>query len=249
MLTVVFYSCINSNYEKKKDNRSITGNQTKEFRGEIDSINNKEVIVLITEYDTIRYFTKELLKYKKTIAEINGEPFPINPKIAYERRGIYNGNLDSRIDFGSEAGEDKFFILYAYFLKEQNGIEEYFEKRKRLTEIYNLINSINSHLKYGGTYFGHQMMRIPGYVEYSIYKSINNDYYEKKYAIVKQKKLFIKSLEQLILDEEKFDYYTLNKDKKKKRRDKMLNEVRKLNELITDYFYLKEAQEFHYSKY
>ncbi|CAD0007029.1 hypothetical protein FLACHUCJ7_03104 [Flavobacterium chungangense] len=112
-----------------------------------------------------------------------------------------------------------------------------------------MINSLFGHFQYGGTYFGHQKMRILGYAEYSIYLlPKENNEIEKTYDITKQKELYIKSLRQLIKDESEIDFETLGQEKIE--RNKKLNEiVDKLNTLISDNFYLRRAQDFHYGHY
>lgn len=71
---------------------------------------------------------------------------------------------------------------------------------------------------------------------------------KKTYDITKQKELYIKSLRQLIDDESKIDNETLGKEKAE--RNKELNKiVDDLNKLITDNFYLRRTQEFHYRHY
>ena len=121
--------------------------------------------------------------------------------------------------------------------------------RRKLIDIYTDINSLFQRFQYGGTYFGHQYSRILGYAEYSVYLySQSKDNIEKTYDISKQKELYIKSLRQLIDDESKIDNETLGNDKIA--RIKELNKiVDDLNKLITDNFYLRRTQEFHYGHY
>ena len=76
----------------------------------------------------------------------------------------------------------------------------------------------------------------------------NNDNISKTYNITKQKELYIKSLRQLIEDENKIDFNTLGQEKIE--RTKKLNKiVDELDKLITDNFYLRRAQEFQYGHY
>ncbi len=160
----------------------------------------------------------------------------------------YHNNSDVG-EFGSEVGQDCYYILYAYFLKQKNGNEEYAQQRKKLIEIYSIINSLFGHFQNGGTFFGHQGSRILGYAEYSIYllpKSKQD--IEKTYDISRQKEFYIKSLRQLIADESKIDFNTMGKDKAE-RNKALYNIVDELNKLITDIFYLRRAQEFQYSHY
>ena len=139
--------------------------------------------------------------------------------------------------------------LKKYFLKQKNGVKEFAQQRQKLIDIYSNINSLFGHFEYGGTYFGHQSSRILGYAEYSIYLlPKNNDNISKTYDITKQKELYIKSLRQLIEDENKIDFNTLGQEKIE--RTKKLNKiVDELDKLITDNFYLRRAQEFQYGHY
>jgi hypothetical protein len=135
--------------------------------------------------------------------------------------------------FNSEAGQDGYYVLYAYFLKQKNGISKYAERRKKLISIYQNINQLFQQLQGGGTYFGHQSWRIMGYAEYavSIYKR-NEQSISKAHDISEQKELYIKSLRLLA-----------GRDKDRN------NIVNKISEAITDVFYLQRAQEFQYSNY
>lgn len=153
------------------------------------------------------------------------------------------------VDFGSEQGQDVYYILYAHFLKQRNGVEKFAAQRKKLIDIYTQINSLFEQLQYGGAYFGHQQFRILGYAEYSVslYPKHKNEI-EKTYDISKQKELYIKSIRQLIADESEVDFDTLAEEKAK--RMVMLNGiVDVLDGLITEIFYLRRAQEFQYGGY
>jgi hypothetical protein len=152
-------------------------------------------------------------------------------------------------EFGSEVGQDSYFVLYAYFLKQKNGTTKHAFRRKKLIEIYSDINSLFAHFQYGGTYFGHQCARILGYAEYSVYLySEHSDNIEKTYDITKQKKLYIQSLRQLLVDESNIDHETLGKEKTE-RNNGLHKIIDNLERLITDNFYLRRAQEFQYGHY
>lgn len=153
------------------------------------------------------------------------------------------------VGFAGEAGQDSYYILYAYFLKQKNGTDKYSDQRKKLIEIYLNINTLFGQFEYGGTYFGHQKFRIPAYAEYSIYLySLYMIDFEKTYDITKQKEIYIKSLRQLITDESSIDIETIGNEKDKRTKD--LNKiVDNLAELISDIFYLRRAQEFQYENY
>lgn len=163
-----------------------------------------------------------------------------------DRTYYCNGNS---VGFAGEAGQDSYYILYAYFLKQKNGTNKYSDQRKKLIEIYLNINTLFGQFEYGGTYFGHQKFRIPAYAEYSVYLySLNLNDFEKTYDITNQKEIYIKSLRQLITDESSIDNETTVSEKNLRKKD--LNKiVDNLEGLISDIFYLRRAQEFQYRNY
>lgn len=232
-----------NNQPKQVDNTTISNTDTKPLK-----VDNSKYY---TQQDTILIATEigDTLKYAK--ANFNNivdkhteffEEYPDNPDQAY-----FNDN--DKEEFGSEVGQDNYYVLYAYFLKQKNGVKEFAQKRQKLIDIYSNINSLFGHFEYGGTYFGHQSKRILGYAEYSIYLLPKNKVdISKTYDITKQKELYIKSLRQLIEDERKIDIHTLGQEKIE--RTKKLNKiVDELDKLITDNFYLRRAQEFQYGHY
>ena len=74
-----------------------------------------------------------------------------------------------------------------------------------------------------------------GYAEYSIYLlREEKEYYQRSYDITKQKAYYIAGLKQLSVDEGKTDCTT---------------QINTLNNLITDYFYLRMAQKFEHEHY
>lgn len=199
------------------------------------------IVIPITYGDTLTYSKEEFNEIADTHPELLDDN-PMPPDITYY-------TYANKQPFGSEAGQDNYYVLYAYFLSQKNGIDTYAPERKRLIEIYSYINSLFSHFQYGGTYFTHQYSRIMGYAEYSVYLLPKaGDYIEKTYDITKQKTLYITSLRQLIEDERKIDNNMTGKEKAE--RYKELNQiVDQLDHLITGNFYLRRAQEFHYAHY
>lgn len=202
----------------------------------------QDTILIATEIgDTLQYLKAEFNSIVDKHPEFF-QTYPENPDQAY-----FSSN--DKEEFGSEVGQDSYYELYAYFLKQRNGYGKYNQQRKKLIEIYSNINSLFGHFEYGGTYFGHQSRRILGYAEYSLYLlPKEKEDIEKTYDITKQKELYIRSLRQIIDDESKVDFNTTGNDKIE--RIKELHKlVDNLGKLITDNFYLKRAQEFHYGHY
>lgn len=238
-ITIGFLSC--NNQPKQVDKTTIANTDTVRVDNS-QYYTQKDTILIATEIgDTLRFAKSDFNKIVDEHPELF-QAFPEHPDKLYYR-------FVKSVDFGSEQGQDVYYVLYAYFLKQKNGIAKYAQQRKNLIEIYSRINSLFGHFQYGGTYFGHQRMRILGYAEYSIHlfpKEKNE--LEKTYDITKQKEFYIKSLRQLIDDESKIDFETLGQEKIK--RTKKLNEiVDELDKLITDNFYLRRTQEFHYRNY
>lgn len=214
----------------------------------------------ISKIDNSKFYTQEdtifianekgyTLKYSKTefnsIVDSHSEFFkkyPNNPDQTFL-------NVNFQKEFCSEADQDNYYALYAYFLKQKNGNEEFAQQRQTLIDIYSNINTLFGQLEHGGTYFGHQSKRILAYAEYAIYLLPKSKAeIHKTYNITKQKELYLKSLRQLIEDESKIDFEILGKEKTI--RNQTLNEiVDKLGKLITNNFYLIQAQEFQYAHY
>ena len=228
---------------------------------QIKPINTTAKVVTTNKIDNSKYYTKEdtliipteigyTLKYEKKEfnAVIDSHPELVSDNIQNPDQVYHCSGQKER--FNSEVGEDGYFMLYAYFLKNKNGDKKYSLRRKKLIHIYSNINSLFGHFKYGGTYFGHQQARILGYAEFSIYLYKQNETYgiSKTYDITKQKGLYIKSLRQLISDESKIDFNTTGQEKIK--RIKKLNKiVDDIDKEVIDNYYLRRTQDFHYGHY
>ena len=249
LLYILILTTLSCNNQEKKTEKTININSLDQVSTTHKSKNSeyytlKDTVLITTERnDTLRFSKNEYNRIIDKHPEFFQE-YPENPDQLY-----YNGN-DSE-EFASEAGQDTYYTLYAYFLKQRNGVKEFAQERQKLIDIYSNINSLFGHFEYGGTYFGHQYRRILGYAEYSIYllaKTQNN--ISKTYDISKQKKLYMNSLRQLIDDESTIDQnYLGNEDERIKRTKKLNKIVDELDTLITDNFYLRRAQEFHYGHY
>jgi len=241
IITIGLLSC--NNHQKQLDNSSV--NTVDNKISKVDNsklITHLNTILIATEIgDTLKYTKTEFNKIINTHTEFF-EEYPDNPDQTYSK-------ANDKEEFSSEFGQDTYFALYAYFLKQKNGVEKHVHQRQKLINIYSNINSLFKQFENGGTYFEHQKMRILGYAEYSIYllpkakKDIS-----KTYGIKKQKANYIKSLQLLIEDKSKIDFKTLgiNKIKRIQKLNKIVDE---LDKLITDNFYLRRTQEFQYEHY
>jgi hypothetical protein len=179
------------------------------------------------------------------------DQIPKQPDISYAESGYFKdittkNGMKKHLSFGSEAGQDQYFILYSYFLKKNNSGDPLETRRRRLLSIFQTINEIYSFLSNGGTFFGHQYKRIPAYVEYNIYQYKNDyKYYDKVNNVEKQKNLYLSFFRQSLKDQT-FAFHESG-DKSNNSQYELL--IGKLDSLITDFFYLKKASEFQFTNY
>ena len=260
--TILFFGCTQRQTNDKNISNSDTSKKLTETKIELPQ-NKLERAKYHTDKDTVYIFSqsKDTLKFSKEEFNDIVDNFPEltslntqNPDTAYNSK-IWVDLIDSsgekkHLTFGSEAGQDNYYIVYAYFLKQKNGITKYSVRRKKLFEIYNTLNSLFGNLNYGGTYFGHQYSRIEGYAEFSIYWYRHyEDYFDRPYDITKQKEFYIAGLRQLIIDEVKIDNNVIRENEKDERRKELFKLVDNLNKEITDNFYLRMAQSFQSDHY
>jgi hypothetical protein len=216
---------------------------------------DKDTVYIPTESDDTLEFSRErfnnIINYFPELYSDEVTP----PDTTYVNGKISVGLVDSLgneefISFGCEACQDNYYQLYAWFLKNKNGIKLHEARRKKLLAMYREINELFGRLYYGGTYYGHQYKRIEGYAEYDIYRYIHNKAHFRNPAnFNKQKAKFISSLFQDIGDEVNKDEYLPTDNDKKERRLELRRNVNYLNKEITDYFYLETARIFRRDNY
>ena len=233
-----FLSCTNQTHQADKT-KSIDTSKTHNSK----YYTTQDTLIITNEIgDTSKYAKQEFNQLIDNHPEFVSDNIR-DPDLTYYCDG-------EKGEFNSEAGQDGYYMLYAYFLKNKNGDTKYSDRRKKLIDIYSNINSLFGYFEYGGTYFCHQQARILGYAEYSVYLFKQNETYNisKTYNIATQKELYIKSLRQLVSDESKIDFNTTGQEKVE--RTKKLNRIiDDIDKAITDNFYLRRTQEFHYGHY
>ena len=204
------------------------------------------IVIYKDEYDSSIYSKLDFDTIKKQFPELV-DKISSPPDICY---GIAETENNNHFSYSSEAGQDQYYLVYAYLLKQRNGDSKYQEQRIKLIAIYRKINEIFGRLAQGGTYFGHQYKRIYGYAEYSVHIYSYLEKYKdfKTYSITKQKQLYVASLKQLITDElnTTFDYTDKQKPQIKK---ELFETVDQISRLINNQYYLSMTQQFQYSNY
>jgi hypothetical protein len=209
------------------------------------------------EYDTLTYTKEQFNEIADNFPGLH-EEYSRNPDLVYYSGSVKDitdiSGKQKHLTFGSEIGQDRFYMLYAYFLKQKNKSKDDDEMRNKFIDAAHRINDIFGLLNYGGTFYGHQHKRIYGYAEYWVdgykdwEKSWSNDF--RNVSLTKQKELFFLSLRQQITDMVTNDIYLLHKnDAKRKKIKSIFEQVEKLNSLISNYFMLLRIQEFRYSYY
>ncbi len=198
--------------------------------------------------DSVTYSRGEFNDIVVHFPELYGLP-TVDPDIAYYG-SVFSGKIGIGVRFNCEVGQDEFYALYAFFLRNRDTGQRLAGSRDTLIRIFEEINDIFGQLNHGGTFFGHQAYRILGYTEYRIYLlSRNTDDFRKEYSITSQKANFTNQLRQQIVDEIGVDNLLLGKHEKEDKRQDMLKSVRKINDWICNYFYLKETRQFMYDYY
>ena len=228
---------------------------------DLKSTNEKEkfytlldtVVIITQNLDTLSFTKTEFNQIIDNLPSLYNDDLTLQPDINYKcstmKRSSFDKEGNLAWEFTSEAGQDAYYILYAYFLKQRNGENAFSVRRTTLNNVYNLINCIFSSINNGGTFFSHQYKRIIAYTEFSIYLySQNKDYYSNVHDIQAQKKIYLHLLRQIIKDELSEDGGTIGTERQKKEK-KIYSMVDRLGKLITDNFYLKSAQAFQFSYY
>jgi hypothetical protein len=219
-------------------------------------VTTDSVVISIDEGDTNKYAAQEINDIIDHFPRLY-DTFPKHPDISYaESRHFYkfadSNGKEKTITFSSEAGQDGYYMLYAYFLRKRNGEETLAGRRDTLIRIYQHLNNIMGRLVGGGTYFMHQYPRIPGYAEYDLYLYLydwqGNPYYINYDNTIKQKQLYIALLRQKIMDRVNNDGNIRLEDKKELQQF-LFEELVQIKNLITDQFYLESTIKFQYSCY
>jgi hypothetical protein len=242
LLTVLGCSNPTKSTDTKLHSDTISDQSNTRQDGNSKYYTTKDILVIATETgDTLNYSKSEFNSI------IDNHPELYNDNVQDPDPTYYCA--DNKSGFSSETGQDEHYMLYAYFLKQKNGISKYADLRKRLIDIYSNINSLYQHFQHGGTYFGHQGSRILAYAEFSVYLyKYYEDRLSKTYDINKQTSLYIQFLRQLVDDEIQNDGETSAKDKVKSKQE--LNAmVDNIDKEITDSFCLQRTQEFQYEHY
>jgi len=255
LISLITFGCKQQSSKKEaiKRDTSETANNLVRYEHVLDSISKDSINISADTEMPIFYKTADLKDFIKHRPELISE-FASDPEIEYAKIKLSPDELDNQkgpdYSFSSEVGQDDYYSVYAYFLRLRNGDKPFATQRTRLIKLYGDINSVFEKVMGGGTYFGHQETGILGDAEYavSLYPKNKDDYYVKTYNIAAQKQLYINALKQRIDDELSANAELSEKDRETAKAG-LYKTVNDIDGLITEYFYLKMAQQFQYTKY
>lgn len=194
--------------------------------------------------------TTEITFDLRTVEEKYPEVFtntkPQNPDTAYAIGKKTNGFLQ---DFVGESGKTQFYLVYAQHLQKLNKTEQSTIYRPKIIQLLQSINRVNQLLDTKVAYYDQMQSLLVAYAEHALFdaQSIDPSKYEK-IDVNKQKKLFIKSIEQKV--KTKNHLLNLNSSPNFNKNQEIISqEITTIENLITDTFLLKLAQVFHYTYY
>lgn len=191
-------------------------------------------------------YTQDLRTIEERFPEIFTSRNPQHPDTAYELGKKTTGFL---ADFPGETGKTQFYLLYAQHLQKLNKHELAANCRPKIIQLYQSINRLNQLIDIKVGYYDQMQTLLIAYAEYAMIEIQQID--ASKYAnadVNKQKKLFIKSIQQKV--KTKNLQLNLNSKPNFNKNQELINqEINKIEELITDNFLLKSSQVFHYTYY
>ncbi|MDP3313718.1 hypothetical protein [Lutibacter sp.] len=232
---------------KDKDSEIILKNLSeKESFSKNDSIDSDDIILVINNLDTVWFYRTDLHFIEKEFPEITSQFQILHPDIAYSKSRNDNGSSQKneyfKENFSSLAGQDYYYRLYAYYLKNRNKSSVYQNESNTLNNLLILLNDFMSIKAGGGSYYAHRYARIPAYVEFEVYK-LNSTSHFLTQLNMKKKKEFIKMLKikEKINEEIAFELVGLTRQEI---RDELANIILTIDKLIINDFYLNRCLNF-----
>lgn len=169
-----------------------------------------------------------------------------HPDTAFEIGKKIDGFIN---DFPGENGKSQFYLIYAQHLQKLNQTDLATQYRSSFIQLFQSINRVNQLVDNKVGYYESMQSMLVAHAEYALVEISQAD--QSKYKnldVSKQKKLFIKSIEQKIktrnqqLNLNSLPNYSKNQEIIKR-------ELSKIEQLIVDTYTLKVAQVFHYTYY
>ena len=212
------------------------------------------IVIGFEHSDTLVFSGSELAQLTDSFPTLD-EQEPQHPDSSFAHSGYYRYLPDTSgkmkyVSFGSEVGQDNYFLLYTYFLRKKNIDSSLITRRQTLIKIFNDINVIFATLNSGGTFFGHQVNRIYAYAEFAVYEySRQQNKFNDTLDFRKQKTTYLNELRKKIMTQVAADPELNNAADRSERQQFLLNYLAELDKLISDDFYLDKVREFQHGLY
>lgn len=253
-LILLFIACNNNRQPATvTDTTKTTATDTAAQKRKQSLYAKDDTVTIISEsgYDTLRYAKNDFNDIIDYFPELH-EEIPDHPGIAYVKSGEFRDITDKdgnkkHISFGSEQGQDVYFILYAYFLKPRNDYAAL--QRNKLRKCYHIINRVFHTLNGFGTFFDHQFRRIQAYAAYDTYQYAPDTDNFFSADIKKEKKYFLETLKQEVSNSIKNNNDILPAAHKAEVISDLFREINQLDTLVTTQYMLHRICEFRYSYY
>lgn len=169
---------------------------------------------------------------------------PKHPDTAYEIGFKTDGFIHN---FIGDEGKSLFYLAYAKHLQRINNFELSQNYRSNFIQLFQSINHINQLIDTKIGYFESMQTKLIAYAEFALYDLKDAD--QTKLSTVdvnKQKKLFIKSIEQKVKTKN-IELKLSSLPNYAKNQEILKQEILNVERLITDAYALKSAQIFHYT--
>lgn len=253
ILFLSFFSCKQpSETQKYKEEKSTPQFVNRDVKT-IHKTKSDDTLKTVQESNNQKHYITEdsividgMVFYKETINKIiDKHPELFNEEVRDPNYTYYELSQQHY----SELGIDEYYSIYAHFLRQRYDYTLYQREQENLDTLYNGLIELFSRLKGGGTYFGHEMSRIPGFIEYSTYTLDKNKERFNNQNFQQDKKDFISFLQNKVdqAAKEGFGIQDLidagNYDKKELI-DNYYALVDKIAHLITEPFYLEQAKNY-----
>jgi len=246
LILIIGLSCQERVVKNKASERTLKNLSENESISKNDTTNLDDTTLIFNDVDTIWISKTDLHLIESEFPEITSQFQILHPDIAYLKSikdidSNQKGNFFNE-NFSSLAGQDYYYAIYTYFLKNENRFIKYQNERNTLKNLFLLLNDFMSIKAGGGSYYAHRSARIQAYVEFEVLKLYSTSHFLNQLDL-KKKKDFIQMLKIKEKDDEGIDYVFvgLTKQEIQEELEKIISNIDKL---ITNDFYLNKCLDF-----
>lgn len=193
LFSIIISSCNIISNEQTKNSMQPSNKDSQENKA--DTFENDYFIILAYGKDTIQTLSpkeyEEVLKNDLTEISENKSMSPDT---------LYNLKAYNTLNYGSEQGQDLFYLIYAKYLSENANKDIPLNVKEELEELlYSLNIFMNENINLGTGFF-HLYQRIPAYVQYELLNYNTEE--DKKKPNKSEKNAFLALLKKQVVDKE-----------------------------------------------